>query len=133
MSRRWSTMLAAASGVCGMICLPGLGSALAADTFDGVYTGRRAVEKGAGPRCEGSDVTVVIKGETLRFTVGHRPSVLMGFLSRPDGSFSQLSAGGIRGPAVMIKGRIVGDVLDADVSNEPCAFHWHLTKKPRGE
>ena len=108
MSRRWSTMLAAASGVCGMICLSGLGSALAADTFDGVYTGRRAVEKGAGPRCEGSDVTVVIKGETLRITAGHRPSVLMGFLSRPDGSFSQLSAGGIRGPAVMIKGRIVG-------------------------
>jgi hypothetical protein len=75
----------------------------------------------------------VIKGETLRFTAGHRPSVLMSFLSRPDGSFSQLSSGGIRGPAVMIKGRIVGDVLDADVSNEPCAFHWHLTKKPRGE
>jgi hypothetical protein len=42
-------MLAAASGVCGMICLSGLGSALAADTFDGVYTGRRVVEKGGGP------------------------------------------------------------------------------------
>ena len=65
-----------------MICLAGLGSALAADTFDGVYTGRRAVEKGAGPRCEGSDLKVVIKGETLRITAGHRPSVLMSFLPR---------------------------------------------------
>ena len=111
MSRRWSTMLAAASGVCGMICLAGLGSALAADTFDGVYTGRRAVEKGAGPRCEGS--------ENYRWPPTKRPH--------------ELPAAPRRVIQPTIKGRIVGDVLDADVSNEPCAFHWHLTKKPRGE
>jgi hypothetical protein len=32
---------------------------------------------------------------------------------------------------VLIHGRIVGNVLDAHVTNGPCEHHWHLTKKPQ--
>jgi hypothetical protein len=33
------------------------------------------------------------------------------------------------GGVVDIRGRIVGNVLDADVINVPCVHHWHLEKK----
>lgn len=36
----------------------------------------------------------------------------------------------IGGASELIQGRIVGDVLEADVSNGPCEHHWRLTKNP---
>jgi hypothetical protein len=54
----------------------------------------------------------------------------MGFEPHPDGSFRDISTD-IEGGSVMIEGRIVGNVLDADVVNAPCEHHWHLTKKPK--
>ena len=126
MSRR-ATRLVVVSGI---ICLTGLGSGLAADTFDGVYTGRRVSKGGPSSECAAEvKVSVVIRSDTLKFTVGDRPSIVIGFSPRPDGSFRLMSAG-IAGPAVFINGRIIGDVIDADVTNAPCEFHWQLTKEP---
>jgi hypothetical protein len=118
--------------ICG-ICLAGLGSAsAAAHMFDGVYTGKRVVTKGPASRCSAeADVTITIKSGTVRFAVGsNRSSIVIRFEPRPDGSFRRLSRG-IDGSAGIVKGRIVGDVVDADVINARCEFHWHVTKVHR--
>jgi hypothetical protein len=118
--------------ICG-ICLAGLGSAsAAAGIFDGVYTGERMVTKGPTSRCSAeADVTITIKSGTVRFAVGsNRSSIVIRFEPRPDGSFHRLSRG-IDGSAGIVKGRIVGDVVDADVINARCEFHWHVTKVHR--
>ena len=118
--------------ICG-ICLAGLEPAsAAAGMFDGVYTGEKVVTKGPASRCSAeADVTVTIKSGTLRFAVGsNRPSIVIRFEPRPDGSFRRLS-GSVEGSAGIIKGRIVGDVVDADVVNARCEFHWHVTKVHR--
>ena len=33
------------------------------------------------------------------------------------------------GAIVEYHGHIVGDVIDADVTNTPCVYHWHLKKE----
>ena len=100
-----------------------------ADTFDRVYTGKRVLTKGSGPACPtDDDVSVTIHGGALTFTDSVLPDYSIGFDPRPDGSFSLISTG-ISGGGVLIEGRIVGDVLDADVTNGPCEHHWHLTKR----
>jgi hypothetical protein len=30
---------------------------------------------------------------------------------------------------VHLVGRIIGDVIEADVNNPPCEYHWHLKKQ----
>jgi len=51
----------------------------------------------------------------------------MPFDPGPDGSFGQthVDAGG---SVVRYHGRIIGDVMDANVENPPCEYHWHLKK-----
>jgi hypothetical protein len=114
----------------GMICLVA-GSALGAEhTFDGVYTGKRSLTKGsAGPTCPAQDdVSVTIHGETLTFTNSALKKFGMAFYPRQDGSFgSTYTDEG--GAVVSIRGRIAGDVIDADVHNPPCEHHWHLNKQ----
>jgi hypothetical protein len=52
----------------------------------------------------------------------------MAFYPRQDGAFgSTYTDEG--GDVVRIRGRIVGDVIDADVDNPPCEHHWHLKKQ----
>jgi hypothetical protein len=119
----------AVAGVCGIICLVVAAAALGAEnTFDGVYTGKRVLTKGQGPRCPAEDdVSVTIHGETLTFTNSALKNFLIEFAPRPDGSFRQIyvDAGG---DTVTIQGRETGGFLDADVTNPPCEYHWHLTK-----
>jgi hypothetical protein len=115
------------AGICG---LAAAASALGADTFDGAYTGKRVLTKGSGPACPtDDDVSVTIHGGALTFTDSALHDYSIGFDPRPDGSFILISTG-LRGAGVLIQGRIVGDVLDADVTNGPCEHHWHLTKPP---
>jgi hypothetical protein len=100
----------------------------AADAFDGAYTWKRVLTKGL-ERCVASeDVSVTIHVGALTFTDSALHDYSIGFDPRPDGSFSLISTG-ISGGGVLIEGRIVGDVLDADVTNGPCEHHWHLTKR----
>jgi hypothetical protein len=51
----------------------------------------------------------------------------MPFDPGPDGSFGQthMDEGG---SVVHYDGRIIGDVMDANVENPPCEYHWHLKK-----
>jgi hypothetical protein len=115
---------------CGLISLAAAARTLGADTFDGAYTGTRVLTKGSGPACPTEDdVSVTIHGGALTFTDSALHDYSIGFDPRPDGSFGLISTG-LSGAGVLIQGRIVGGVLDADVSNGPCEHHWHLTKNP---
>jgi hypothetical protein len=116
-------------GICGLIGLAAAGPTLGADTFDGAYTGKRVLTKGSSPQCVPSDdVSVTIQSGALTFTNSALRDFSIGFDPHQDGSFRLMSV--IGGDAVFIRGRVVGDVLDADVTNGPCEHHWHLTKNP---
>jgi hypothetical protein len=118
-------------GVCGLLNLAIGGPSLGADTFDGVYTGSRVLTKGTDPACPTNEpVSVTIHGEALTFTNSVLRNFTMGFEPHPDGSFRDISAG-MEGGSVIIEGRIVGDVLDADVVNGSCEHHWHLTRQSK--
>jgi hypothetical protein len=116
-------------GICWLSALAASGPPLGADTFDGVYTGKRALTKGPGPQCPplSEDVSVTIHGDALTFTNGALRNFSIGFDPHQDGSFSEISTP-TGGASVLIEGRIVGDDLDADVTNGPCEHHWHLKK-----
>jgi hypothetical protein len=34
---------------------------------------------------------------------------------------------------VRIRGRVIGDVIEADVTNPPCEHHWRVTREHRGQ
>jgi hypothetical protein len=116
------------------LCLAVAGSpALGAEhTFDGVYSGKRVLTKGSASSicpAEG-DVSVTVNGETLTFTDRELQKTTQPFYPDPDGSFGQTFTGR-GGDVVHYHGRIVGDVMDADVANyaiAPCEYHWHLKK-----
>ena len=115
-----------------MICLVA-GSALSAEPehkYDGVFTGKRSLTKGtASSTCPAeADVSVTIHGETLTFTNSALKKYTMPFDPSPDRSFGQThtdDSGGI----VHYHGRITGDVIEADVENPDCKYHWHLKKE----
>jgi hypothetical protein len=119
--------------MCGMICLVA-GLALAAEhRFDGDYTRKRSLVKGSGPSCPAEeDVFVTIHGQTLTFTNSVFKKFAIGFYPRQDGSFGEIYVDE-GGNAVKIRGRVIGDAVDADVSNPPCENHWHLKKEHRGQ
>jgi hypothetical protein len=114
-----------------MICLVA-GPALSDEPehkYDGVYTGKRSLTKGtASTTCPaGDDISVTITGETLTFTNSALKKYTMPFDPGPDGSFGRthMDEGG---SVVHYHGNIIGDVMDADVENPPCEYHWHLNK-----
>jgi hypothetical protein len=116
------------------LCLAGISALGAEHNFDGVYTGKRLLTKGsAGQNCPAEDnVSVTIHGETLTFTNSALKNFTEPFDPGPDGSFGQTHTGE-GGGAVHYHGRIIGDVMDADVTNyatDPvCEYHWHLKKE----
>jgi AraC-like DNA-binding protein len=118
--------------ICMLIGLAVTEPALSAENaFDGAYTGKRVLTKGPTPQCVSSeDVSGTIAGGALTFTDSALRNYSIGFDPHPDGSFGEISTGS-GGTGVLIQGRIVGGVPDADVSNGPCEHHWHLTKKPQ--
>jgi hypothetical protein len=123
----WKLMV---SGLCVMIGLAITEPVLSAgNTFDGVYAGKRVLTKGPNRACPTEDdVSVTIKGSALQVTTSRLRAHPMGFNAHPDGSFGQISSGGPGGYLVFIRGRIRGDVLDADVADRNCEHHWHLTR-----
>jgi hypothetical protein len=120
------------SAICGTICLVA-GPALGAEhAFDGVYSGKRSLVKGSDPTCvTQEDVSVTIHGETLTFTNSDLKKAGISFYPGRDGSFGEtyVDEGG---DTVKIHGRVIGNVIEADVTNPPCEHHWHLTKENRG-
>jgi hypothetical protein len=119
-------------GICGLTGLAVAEPALSDENaFDGAYTGRRVLTKGQTPECVPSeDVSVAIQNNVLTFSDRALRNFSIGFDPHPDGSFGLISTA-ISGGSVLIQGRIVGNVLDADVTNGPCEHHWHLTKTPQ--
>jgi hypothetical protein len=115
----------------GMTCLVA-GPTLSAEPehkYDGVYSGKRSLTKGtASTTCPAEDeVSVTITGKTLTFTNSALKKYTMPFDPGPDGSFGQThmdKGGGV----VHYRGRIIGDVMDANVVNPPCEYQWHLKK-----
>ena len=129
-SKRSPERLLMISGIFAVICLAA-GPALGAETghkYDGVYAGKRSLTKGtASPTCPvEDDVSVTIHDETLTFTNKVSTKLTIPFDPRQDGSFDQISNRG--GTAVRIRGRITGDVIEADVNNRSCEHHWSLKK-----
>jgi len=121
-----SRCLAAALALCLAVAgSPALG---AEHTYDGDYSGKRTLTKGSGPLCRPAedDVSVSIHSEALTFTNGALKKFVIGFFPRQDGSFDQI--GTEDGKTVHILGRITGDVMEVDVNNPPCEYHWHLKK-----
>ena len=130
-SKSWPEHRLMLSLIFGMICLVA-GPALSAEPehkYDGVYTGKRSLTKGtASATCPAEDdISVTITGETLTFTNSALKKYLMPFDPGPDGSFGQTHTD-VGGAVVHYHGRIVGDLMEADVENPPCEYHWHLKK-----
>jgi hypothetical protein len=118
-------------GICGLIGLAVAEPASSAENaFDGVYTGKRVLTKGSSQLCVRSEgVSVTIHGGALTFTDSVMRDFSIGFDPHPDGSFGLISTA-IGGASVFVEGRVVGGVLEADVTDGPCEHHWHLTKNP---
>jgi len=114
-----------------MVCLAVVvGPAFGAEQrFDGVYSGKRSLTKGpASPTCPAEeDVSATIHGETLTFTNSALKEFTMPFYPGQDGSFGETYTGE-GGTTVHYSGRVIGDVIDADVTNPTCEHHWHLKK-----
>jgi hypothetical protein len=119
-------------GICALIGLSVAEPALSAENaFDGAYSGKRVLTRGSSSACQSEeDVSVTIHDGALTFTDSAFRNFSIGFDPKQDGSFGEISTG-MGGAAVVIEGRIVGSVLDADVTNGSCEHHWHLTKKPQ--
>ena len=119
------------SVICG-IALLGLATSPAtlAGSFDGTYSGKRVLTKGDTPSCPAEDdVSVTISDRILIFTNSVLQKLATGFYSLPDGSFAMIEPEIGGGGIVTIRGRIIGNTLDADVINGPCQYHWHLQKR----
>jgi hypothetical protein len=128
---RWSTpeRRPLVSGLFGAICLIAGGSVFGAEnTSNGVYTGTRLRTKGPDPQCPAEEsVSVTIQSTMMLFTNSILHSFVLELVPNLDGSFEQtyISAGG---QYIFIRGRIMGNVIEADVDNEPCGHHWRVKK-----
>jgi hypothetical protein len=117
------------AGICGLIGLAVAHAALGAENkFDGVYTGKRLLTQGSEACPIEEDVSATIHGEVLTISTSRLRDVPMGFYPQPDGSFSETSTG-IGGYVATIQGRIVGNILEADVADRDCDYYWRMTRK----
>jgi hypothetical protein len=125
---RLRRLAAVASGL--SLAVAGISAVATENRFDGVYSGKRVLTKGAvSVECPAEDnVSLTIHGDTVTFIDTEFEKFTQPFDPDQDGSFGETSnaEGGI---TVHYHGRIVGGVLDADVSNPPCEYHWHMKKK----
>jgi len=116
--------LATTLGLClAVAAIPAQG---AEHKFDGVYSGKRVLTKGSCAALD--DVSVTVHGETLTFTNSALKKFVIGFFVRQDGSFDEIHTD-VDGDTVHVVGRIIGDVIEADVNNPPCEYHWRLKKE----
>ncbi|MBS0452683.1 MAG: hypothetical protein JSS14_15390 [Proteobacteria bacterium] len=112
-------------------------SAEPAHKYNGTYYGKRSLTKGKpSAMCPPEDdVSITIEGNVLTFTTSALEKYVDPFYPRPDGSFGQIFVDAPGGAAtVEYYGHIVGDVIEADVTNRltipPCEYRWRLKKGP---
>ena len=108
-------------------------SMAAGGPYDGTYQGKRVRVDGPAELCPAEDdISVTINGTTLKFTNSRYQDYDLDLEPDKDGSFDKTTIA--EGTIVLIKGRITGGTLDADVQNfasdNKCKYHWHLTKQP---
>ena len=129
MMKEISRLLRPAAALCLCLAVAGIPALGAEHAFDGIYSGKRVLSKGSGPDCPTEDnVSVNIHGEALSFTNSALRNFGVGFHPQQDGSF-HLTYTDDGGDIVNILGHINGDVIEADVTNPPCEYHWHLKKE----
>jgi hypothetical protein len=119
----------------GLVWLAVAGSAMGENTFDGVYTGNRVLTSGSTAVCMAADnVSVTISGHKFSFSDSLVQDFTIAFDASPDGSFAETYQD-IGGGTVTIKGRVTGDIMEADVSDDStaCVHHWHLTRQHQGQ
>jgi hypothetical protein len=98
-------------------------------SYDGQYTGKRMLTDGPADSCPAEEnVSVIIQGDVLSFTDSALMNYGLPFNPEPDGTFTvdHVDESGV---LMEIQGRVVGGVLDADVNDPPCEYHWSLEKK----
>jgi hypothetical protein len=96
---------------------------------DESYSGKRVPTKGSGPDCPADDnVSPNIHGAVLSFTNRALRNFGIGFYPQRDRSF-HLTYTDNRGDIVNILRHVNGDIIEADVTNPPCEYHWHLKKE----
>jgi hypothetical protein len=72
------------------------------------------------------NISVSIKDDQLAFTrKGLQATIL--FVPDPNGSFTGTFQD-MEGDTVLLRGRRAGNIIDADVMNQGCEFHWHLQR-----
>jgi hypothetical protein len=130
MSEGKSRSLRPAAALCLFLTVVGIPALGAEHKFDGDYSGKRVLTKGSvGPDCPAEDnVSANIHGIAMTFTNSTLKKFVIGFFVRPDGSFNQIHTD-VDGTTVHVVGRIIGDIIEADVDNPPCEHHWHLKKQ----
>ena len=121
-----SRCIALASGLC--LAVARISALGAEHTFDGIYVGKRVLTKGVAGCPVEDDVSVTIKGETLRFTDSRLKEFIMPFYPDQDESFGQIHTGE-GGTNVHYHGRVIEDIIEADVTDPSCEYHWHLKKQ----
>ena len=121
-------IVAATAGLC--LAVAGISALGAKQNFDGDYTGKRSLTKGPpNRRCPAEDkVSVTIQGDRLTFTHSGLRKSTEPFYPGPDGSFGQTFTNE-GGEIEHYHGRIIGNVMNVDVTNPPCEYHWHLKKE----
>jgi hypothetical protein len=119
---------------CGTLCLAIAGQSWGAGgPFDGTYKGKKLLADGAAEQCPAEeDLSVTIKGTALTLTDSRFRDFNIMLAVNKDGSLDKTVIA--EGSMAVIKGRITGDTLDADVQDfateHNCKYHWHLTKQP---
>jgi len=116
------------------ICFALVGTrAPASSPFDGVYSGDQTTTRGgAGSVICPNGPTTSITVSDGRFTAVYNSQNHIGVNLEiaADGSFSGTQRyGGGGGTMARVNGRITGNVLEADITGNTCAYHLSLKKQ----
>jgi hypothetical protein len=101
-----------------------------ASQFDGSYGGYRTTTRGGPPICRHGTQREVVTVSNGQFSYTYNGIVSVVATIAADGSFdgtAQYMYGRTQGIAVL-RGHIVNNVLEADLSGQACTYHLSLTK-----
>jgi hypothetical protein len=114
--------------VAGALGFAALAAALAAGAFDGTYVGQAALMSGNnGSICKTFSASMTVTNDHLSYVHGGGYAVFNTDVGA-DGSFS--GSAPLKGTRFveMLKGKVTGGTIDADVGNPNCSFHLLLKK-----
>ncbi len=116
-------------GAAGLIVAAALAFAVhAAGAIDGTYVGQAALMSGNnGSICKSFSASMSVANDHLTYVHGGGYAVINADVG-PDGSFS--GSAPLKGTRFveMLKGKVTGGTIDADVGNPSCSFHLLLKK-----